>query len=570
MINGYPARKILPFGKKVLYPSDVNTSSDGSTATTFTFPSPVFVKEQTEYCIVLFSYSQEYKVYISRMGENDIGDTRIISEQPHVGVLFKSSNNMTWSPSQLEDLKFTLKTAKFTTGTTGTLTLVNSTLPAKTLEPNPIVITGGSTTVQVKHFDHHMYTTSNNVTISGVSTGITTTLSAAINAESTTINLSEVTNFNATTGKYSRTAASEYHIKIGDEIIKYTTISSTGAITSASRGQQSTTAVGHASGATVELFMVHKVPLYEINKTHTSIGNIGIDSYTITLSTTPVTDGSTGVAEIGGTSVTATENAIIDYFKTSIASMELPNTSISAKIRPTSATSPNGTQTSFNTITSGNARTFPLNENYKFDAPHMVCSSINETNELSGLKSCFVDLTLTTSSTSVSPVIDLQRTSLFAVANRLNNIDSSSDVFPTTDFFASTEPDGDNNSAIYLTKQITLENPATAIKVIHGAHRPSTSEIKLMYKILRTDDASDFDDLGYRYFNTTGIDDNSTPASADENDFKEYIYTAGVTDDGIGEALEEFVSFQIKIIMQGTNCAEPPRIKDLRALALVT
>ena len=91
-----------------------------------------------------------------------------------------------------------------------------------------------------------------------------------------------------------------------------------------------------------------------------------------------------------------------------------------------------------------------------------------------------------------------------------------------------------------------------------------------MYKILRTDDASDFDDLGYRYFNTTGIDDNSTPASADENDFKEYVYTAGVTDDGIGEALEEFVSFQIKIIMQGTNCAEPPRIKDLRALALVT
>ena len=415
-----------------------------------------------------------------------------------------------------------------------------------------------------------MYTTSNNVTISGVSTGITTTLSAAINAESTTINLSEVTNFNATTGKYSRTAASEYHIKIGDEIIKYTTISSTGAITSASRGQQSTTAVGHASGATVELFMIHQVPLYEINKTHTSIGNIGIDSYTITLSTTPVTDGSTGVAEIGGTSVTATENAIIDYFKTSIASMELPNTSISVKIRPTSATSPNGTQTSFNTITSGNARTFPLNENYKFDAPHMVCSSINETNELSGLKSCFVDLTLTTSSTSVSPVIDLQRTSLFAVANRLNNIDSSSDVYPTTEFFASTEPDGDNNSAIYLTKQITLENPATAIKIIHGAHRPSTSEIKLMYKILRTDDASDFDDLGYRYFNTTGIDDNSTPASADENDFKEYVYTAGVTDDGIGEALEEFVSFQIKIIMQGTNCAEPPRIKDLRALALVT
>ena len=45
------------------------------------------------------------------------------------------------------------------------------------------------------------------------------------------------------------------------------------------------------------------------------------------------------------------------------------------------------------------------------------------------------------------------------IANRVNNIDSSSDVYPTTDFNASTEPDGDNNEAIYLTKRIALENP---------------------------------------------------------------------------------------------------------------
>ena len=92
----------------------------------------------------------------------------------------------------------------------------------------------------------------------------------------------------------------------------------------------------------------------------------------------------------------------------------------------------------------------------------------------------------------------------------------------------------------------------------------------MMFKILRTDDASDFDDLGYQFFNTTGVDDNQPPASADDNDFREYIYTAGVTDDGIGEPLDEFIAFQIKIVMQGTNCAEPPRIKDLRAIALVT
>ena len=34
--------------------------------------------------------------------------------------------------------------------------------------------------------------------------------------------------------------------------------------------------------------------------------------------------------------------------------------------------------------------------------------------------------------------------------------------------------------------------------------------------------------------------------------------------------LPEFISFAIKIRMQGTNCAEPPRMKDLRAIALAT
>ena len=33
---------------------------------------------------------------------------------------------------------------------------------------------------------------------------------------------------------------------------------------------------------------------------HNEIANTGIDSYTVALSSSPVTDGSTGVAEVGG------------------------------------------------------------------------------------------------------------------------------------------------------------------------------------------------------------------------------------------------------------------------------
>ena len=60
----------------------------------------------------------------------------------------------------------------------------------------------------------------------------------------------------------------------------------------------------------------------------------------------------------------------------------------------------------------------------------------------------------------------------------------------------------------------------------------------------------------------------STISATTKDSFQQYVYTAGVTDDGIGSPLEDFISFQIKIVLQGTNTAEPPRIKELRCIAL--
>ena len=109
------------------------------------------------------------------------------------------------------------------------------------------------------------------------------------------------------------------------------------------------------------------------------------------------------------------------------------------------------------------------------------------------------------------------------------------------------------------------------MKVFFAGHKHSSSEIKVLFKtLLRSDSADDFDELGYEFFNTTGTTDAITPSSLDDDDFQQYLYTAGVTDDGIGEPLPEFISFAIKIVGQGTNAAEPIRIKDCRALALAT
>ena len=527
--------------------------SDATAPTTFHFDSPVYVKNGVEVAIVLQTDSDKYLAWISRMGERDVGGSRMVSEQPYLGVLFKSQNNSTWTAYDFEDLKFTLYRASFTTGVNGQLTLVNDTVPVASLEQDPLQFFATSTNVKVTHRDHHMYDTDSNVTITGASSGISTTLatSGGINASANALAIASASTFpsSATTGTI--------HLKIGDEIMTGT-ISGTN-VTSLARAQDSTTAAIHAQGATVELYQINNVPLTEINKTHTSISNIGIDSYVITTSTN-----SDSASTSGGSNMTATENAQMDGMQTLIPAVEHPETAITATIRATSGTSPSGTQSSYSTaaLTAQNAENISLGENIFFDNPKLICSQINETNELAGSKSLFLDLTMTSTKENLSPVIDLDRKSVVAFANRLNKIDSSSDVFPTSTYVAPIQPDGDSGEAIYCTKKVQLENPATAIKVLHSAVRFSGGQIELMYKILRSDDASDFDEIGWRYFNTTGGPDTTVNESTTRDDFIEYEYTQN--------DLEEFIAFAIKIRISGTNSAEPPRLKDLRAIALAT
>jgi len=572
VVNGYPGKKVLAFGEKTLEPSEVNTSDSAATATTFTFDSPIYLKENQEYCIVAMTQSLNYKVWISELGQTDVGGSRQVSEQPHLGVLFKSQNNSTWNAVQSQDLKFTLYNAAFTVGT-GTLTFTNdnigdsvtaedgsTTVYGRRLLSNPVVLTNSSTACQIKHADHGMYSTSNNVKITGVKSGITTTLDGAITASATSLTLTSATGFEASS------LSSRCYVKIGNEIM-FGTLSST-TISSLTRGDDSTTAVAHADDATVELYQILKTPLTEINKTHTAIANIQLDSYTVSLTTAPTITGASTTAEVGETQVYASENYRYETMKTIIGALELPDTTLTSKVRTTTGTSPAGSESSFSTLSTGVA--FPLNENFDFDTTRMVASSVNETNELSAAKSLFIPITLASTNTNVSPVIDLDRKSMICVGNVINNVDSSSDVYPTTDYNASTEPAGDQNAFIYVTKRVALENPATALKVFFAANKHSSAELKVMFKTLRSDSADDFDDLGYTFFNTTGTTDDVTPSSLDRDDLQQYVYTAGVNDDGIGEPLPEFIQFAVKIVGQGTNAAQPPRIRDLRVIALAT
>ena len=146
MRNGRPTQRVLPFSSVTKFPSstgapssdlathvhsfgivdsDFSTDRAGTRATTFHFRSPVFLKNDVDYCIVITpaGNSRQYKLWVAKLGEFNAGTTDIISKQPSVGTLFLSADGKTYTESQDIDLSFTLYAATFEGS--GTLTQEN-------------------------------------------------------------------------------------------------------------------------------------------------------------------------------------------------------------------------------------------------------------------------------------------------------------------------------------------------------------------------------------------------------------------------------------------------------------
>ena len=121
VVNGYPSRNVRKHGTVIKNPSEVNISADASVPTTFTFPSPIYLPEG-EYAFVVITATSDYNQWICQIGEADISTANqselgkvIVTKQPTLGSLFKGQTAGTWTPSQLEDMKYVLRRAKFVT-----------------------------------------------------------------------------------------------------------------------------------------------------------------------------------------------------------------------------------------------------------------------------------------------------------------------------------------------------------------------------------------------------------------------------------------------------------------------
>ena len=197
-----------------------------------------------------------------------------------------------------------------------------------------------------------------------------------------------------------------------------------------------------------------------------------------------------------------------------------------------------------------------IGENILFNAPQTIASSINETNEMSGNKSFQTIFSLSTTADNLSPVIDTESMSVFVTKNRINSPASGT----TPDFVAETNAKETSAAAKYLTRSVNLDNPSTALDIRISGNAQNDSEMKVFFRTTGPSETRRLQDIAFTPFNTTGVEDATITKAQDDNTFNEYKFSAS--------DLEEFTSFQLKIVLTGTNSAVVPRIKDMRGIAL--
>jgi len=582
--KGIPTNIQVPYSSKTLNPDEINADAKGATATTFTFPSPVYLVAGQKYSLRVKTRGN---VNTLKIGDTSLGD----SKHSSLGTLYGATTaDIFDTGSENGHLRMNLKAARFDTTQNGQVTLQNSVIgekfnlengdvayAKKLINPRPVQLTNDSKVIKVHHIDHGMYSTKNNVVISGVSSGVTTKLNGSISATGTTLTLNSSAGFTSSATHVA--SASSVRLKIDNELFAGTLDGTTFTVTgrgTTGYGTTSGTSVAHADDATVELYMLHGIPLDEINNTHTSIGNIEINSYTIETTTAATVTGSVTTIRAGGNNVYATENYRYETFKSALKILEIPKTAIGAEFRPTTGTSPGGSETSFDLTSAADSTSFETNIPYHLAETHLISSLINEQNEMNGSKSLIMDLTLTSSDPNLSPVLDTSVMDFACVANRIDNVTSSSDVFPTTNYRSHTAPKGDSATALYFTLPVQLEQSARAIKLFIDVHKPPSATVLAMFRTLTSEGDDDIRNVPFQFFKgsregTEGIPDSGIAIAAQKPDeFAEYSYTAGISDLGTGDALNEFSQFQIKLVLKGTDAAEPPRIMNLRAIALAT
>ena len=410
MVNGYPGPRLLSeYGISTMNAADVLVSATGLVPTTFNFSRLIYLQQDKDYCFVVRSNSNKYNVWTSKMGEKSRETGKTVFEQPYMGSLFKSENNVTWTAEQFEDIKFVMYRANFDTTSSAGLRFA--------LQPNSLAVESSSFKTFITSgrvyaefpFKHGLKVDSKiavSVDANSTFNGIT---SAQLNGSFSVIDVISdyIVGFNVPGAVATSTGPILTGGRIKDIIIENSgsgynplnppTISITGAGTNAA-------ATAVIVGGSISDIIV----------TNEGSGYIGPVTVSITA---PVGSGASAVA-VTSPKFTVTTNRVYHSVTPFVPHLLPANTSIRTTMDTTTGAYDGGSLTHYG---SGKVYDIDLNDLNEFDSNLLLASRFNETDIMGGNISCGMEVLISSTNSNVSPVIDLAKTRISFRTNSINN-----------------------------------------------------------------------------------------------------------------------------------------------------
>lgn len=181
---------------------------------------------------------------------------------------------------------------------------------------------------------------------------------------------------------------------------------------------------------------------------------------------------------------------------------------------------------------------------------------------------CLIDVTMFTSSDHVSPILDLNGTSILMINNEVGHYSANiaaSELLPNNGYALSK----------YISKTVTLQEnfDSNGLSVYVDVNRPKGTDIEVYCKIQNTYDYSkSFDEQNWIRLPYISNSSRDKIITANELEYVEELYqnldlTYSVEVDGETITYSDFNKFAIKIVFYSEDTITVPKIKNLRAIA---
>ena len=474
VINGYPGNKVIPYGSKTLSSSQVNVSTESLSGavtfspTTFTFDTPVYLKPNAEYCIVLLPQGNDpdYNIWVAELGQNQVGTSkRIVLDDINLGVLFTSSNNRTWNAYQAEDMMFEIYRAKFDISNEGRVVLNNDDIDWCKLQ------------------DFTVGTPKAGDALHGFDIALTSGGSGYAVNEIVTLE-----NGGGGTGAKIKV------LTVSSGVIQTVELNDPGSGFTSDPGLLGQTSTdGSGSGATFTLTLNRGIVenyanVYGVARIKNTHGLFAASDL--------VGNGTTNM------SISTIENKTFNELRTNISYLDFPETTIEFEYAGTKSSGVSVPGTDYKILIGGVRKKTP--------EEFAVYSYANEAGSLSSLKSFTSRLDLNSDNNYLSPIIDLSRTSFLGKRNHINN-----------DFTNETKNNG-NALSRYISKNIILADGQEGedLRVYLAQKMPLNTDIRVYGRFLAPQDDANFNnDLDYVELEAVEV-----PGVGAEESFADFTY----------------------------------------------